>query len=67
MTRITENRKDKVTFEKETREEKWFGDGDCSYEKVKKLLNRENDTIITHEFHDDKYIGSKIIYFFKTN
>ena len=64
MIKIVENRKDRVLFEKETREEKWF-DNNCSDENLKKQCNREDDKITRVQFMDGKYIGSELMVYFE--
>jgi len=66
MIKIIENRKDRVLFEKQTRDELWWND-DCSDENLKKKCNREADTITRVQFIDGKYIGSELMVYFKNN
>ena len=65
MIKIIENRKDLVVFEKMTKEEKWFVNGDCSDENIKKQCGRKNQTITRVQFCDGEYIGSELMVYFK--
>ena len=64
MTNTIQQNNDWVTFTKDLPEEQWFGNGNCSYENVQKFLKTDKE-IYNHQFYDDKYIGSKVIYYFK--
>ena len=64
MIRTILNTKEKVTFEKMTREEAWF-DHNCSNENLLKILNRPNDTIVRVQWRDGEYLASELDVYFK--
>ncbi len=63
MIKIILNTPEKVTFEKETREEKWFKD--CSNENLLKQCNREGDTIERVQWEDGNHLASLLHVYFK--
>jgi len=65
MVKIIEYTKERVTFEKENRDDKFFGDNNCSHQNILKHLNLDSNTTISHQFDDGKFIGSLLYVYFK--
>lgn len=64
-TRLVINNSTYVRLEKDNRDERWFGTGDCSDENLLKFLNRPEDVIDRVKFDDGQHIGSILHVYFK--
>lgn len=62
---ITENTKERVTFEKTNKHETWFNNN-CSNKNLLKILGREKDNITRIQFDDGAHIASILYVYFET-
>lgn len=66
MINIIENTKERVTFEKDSKEEAWF-DHDCSDTNLLKQSKREGDIIDHVKWEDGNHIASILHVYFKSD
>ena len=66
MIRIIKNTKEQVTFEKDSKDERWFNDN-CTNENLLKECNRVGDKIEHVQWDDGEYIGSLLHIYFNRN
>ena len=63
MIRIIKNTPEQITFEKDSRQEKWF-DNNCSEENLLKECGRANEKVKRIKFEDGNHIASLLHVYF---